>query len=157
VRELKAVALGLKLVDRETKKAISASIRDTLNPIWKGEIEARLVTDTDRLVFGKGARIAPGNPARAMAGTSRRPVGSGGLVPVEVARAYEFGAPSRVRHETTYDREGHEVTRHTKRQLPQAVKAGRVVYQAWAALGPRLVSLWVQIIVRTIHEKLEAR
>ena len=156
VAELKAVALGLKLVDKETKKAMSASIRSVLNPIWKSNIEARLVTKLDRATFGSGARIAPGNPARAMAGTSRRPVGDG-MVPVEMARAVEFGAPTRASHETTYSRQGHQVTRHTKRGLPKAVKAGRIVYPAWAELGPRLVSLWVQIIVRTIHEKLEGK
>lgn len=156
VAELRAVALGLKLVDKDIKKAMSASIRSTLNPLWKANIEARLVTDLDRATFGTGARIAPGNPARAMAGTSRRPVGDG-MVPVEMARAVEFGAPTRSRHESTYTREGAEVTRHTKRGLPAAVKAGRIVYQAWAEMGPRLVSLWVQIIVRTIHEKLEGK
>ena len=156
VRELRAVALALKLLDKDIRRDISRSVRETLNPIWKEEIASRTVTKMDRLMFS-GARIAPGNPARAMVGTSRRALHPGGLTPVEGVRAYEFGAPSRATHETTYDRQGHEVTRHTKRQLPKAVRAGRVAYPAWAATGPRLVSLWVQIIVRNIHEKLEEK
>lgn len=156
VRELRAVALGLKLLDKDIKRDISRSIRETLNPIWREEIAAKMVTKMDRLMFA-GARIAPGNPARAMVGTSRRALSKGGLTPVEGVRAYEFGAPTRNTHETTYDREGHQVTRHTKRQIPKATKAGRVAYPAWAATGPRLVSLWVQIIVRNIHEKLEGK
>lgn len=156
VRELRAVALGLRLVDKDTKKAINASVRSVLNPIWIQAIQARLVTKLDRLTFGSGARIAAGNPSRAMAGTSRRPVGDG-MVPVEIARAVEFGAPTRVGHVSSYSLEGVPVERHTKRGLPKAVKQGRIVYPAWAELGPRLVSLWVQIIVRTIHEKLEGK
>lgn len=156
VRELRAVALALKLMDKDIKRDISRSIRETLNPIWKGEIAARMVTKMDRLMFS-GARIAPGNPARAMVGTSRRALHPGGLTPAEGVRAYEFGAPSRIPHETTYEREGHQVTRHTKRQIPKATKDGRVAYPAWASTGPRLVSLWVSIIVRIIHEKLEGK
>lgn len=156
VQELRAVALGLKLLDKDIKRDISRSIRETLNPIWKQEIESRMVTKMDRKMFA-GARIAPGNPARAMVGTSRRALSKGGLTPAEGVRAYEFGAPTRATHETTYDRAGASVTRHTKRQLPKAVKAGRVAYAAWANVGPRMVSLWVQIIVRNIHEKLEGK
>jgi hypothetical protein len=156
VRELKAITLGLKLVDKDIRRDMSKSIRDTLNPIWRQAIESLLGTKMDRLIFGPGARIAPGNPAKAMAGTSRRGLGDG-LTPVEGARAWEFGAPTRIPHETTYDREGHQVTRHTKRQVPQAKKTGRVVYPAFAKFGPRMVSLWVQIIVRVIHEKLEGK
>ena len=156
VQELRAVALGMKLLDKDIKRDISRSIRETLNDMWVKAIEARLVTKMDRLMF-KGARVAPGNPAKAMAGTSRRALHPGGLTPAEGVRAYEFGAPTRATHETTYQREGHQVTRHTKRQLPKAVKAGRVAYAAWANVGPRMVSLWVQIIVRNIHEKLEGK
>jgi hypothetical protein len=131
-------------------------MRETLNPIWKEEIASRMVTKMDRLMFA-GARIAPGNPARAMVGTSRRALRPGGLTPTEGVRAYEFGAPTRAGHETTYDMDGTTVTRHTKRQIPKAVKLGRVAYPAWAKTGPRMVSLWVQIIVRIIHEKLEGK
>ena len=155
-KELAAVALGLKLLDKDIKRDISRSIRETLNPIWKEEIASRMVTKMDRLMFA-GARIAPGNPARAMVGTSRRALSPGGLTPTEGVRAYEFGAPTRATWEKTYDRDGHQVTRHTKRQIPKAVKLGRVAYPAWSKTGPRMVALWVQIIVRLIHEKLEGK
>lgn len=150
------MALALKLLDKDIKRDISRSIRETLNPIWKDAIDSFLGTRMDRLIFGPGARIAPGNPAKAMAGTSRRAMADG-LTPVDAARAWEFGAPTRIPHQETYQREGHKVTRHTKRQVPRAVKTGRVVYPAFAKFGPRMVALWVQIIVRNIHEKLEGK
>lgn len=156
VKELRAVALALKLLDKDIKRDISRSIREEISGAWKDEIAARLVTKMDHKIYA-GARVAPGNPARAMAGTSRRALSKGGLTPVEGVRAYEFGAPTRATHETTYEREGHSVTRHTKRQIPKAVKEGRIAYAAWAKVGPRMVSLWVQIIVRNIHEKLEGK
>jgi hypothetical protein len=156
VKELKAVALGLKLLDKDIKRDISRSIREEISGAWKEEIAARLVTKMDQKIYA-GARVAPGNPAKAMAGTSRRALSPDGLTPVEGVRAYEFGAPTRATHETTYDMDGTTVTRHTKRQIPKAVRAGRVAYAAWSKVGPRMVSLWVQIIVRNIHEKLEGK
>lgn len=158
VPALRATVLALKLLDKDIRRDISASVRSTLNPIWGQEVAARVETNMDALVLAEGAKITPGNPARAMAGTSRKALG-GGLIPAQEARAFEFGAPSRIPYEDTYTRAdsqgGHDVTRHTRRQLPRAVKAGRVAYPAFAKMGPRMVSLWVQIIVRNIHEKLE--
>ena len=50
-----------------------------------------------------------------------------------------------------------DVTRRTMRGMPAPRRQGRVVYPAWADTGPRLVSLWVQTIVRTIHNAVEGR
>lgn len=162
VPELKAVALGLKLVDKETKKDMNKSIRDTLNPIWKTLVGIHIGTRADdQAIFGKGARIAAGNPARAMAGTSKKPL-SDGLVPAEWARAWEFGSPNPNEY-AEYERihpkslKSHYVRRRTKKNLPPANRKGRVVYPAWAEIGPRLVSLWVQIIVRNIYNGMEKR
>lgn len=162
VPELKAVALGLKLLDKGIKKDLNSSVRTELNPLWKFVVGSHISTNADdQAIFGKGARIAPGNPSRALAGTSRRPL-SGGLIPAEEARAWEFGSPNPNEY-AEYERihpkslKTHYVRRRTKKQLPPAKRKGRIVYPAWAEMGPRLVSLWVQIVVRNIHESLEKR
>jgi hypothetical protein len=53
---------------------------------------------------------------------------------------------------TTYQRQGHKVTRHTRRQVPARVKSGRVVMPAVADTIPKAVSMWVQQFVRLVYE-----
>lgn len=157
---LKAAALAMKLVDKDIRRDIAQATRSTIGPMWGQALAAQVQTNMDALILFEGAKVTPGNPAKVVAGGSRKALGDG-LVPVEHSRAWEFGAPSRIPHEGTYTRDNestggsHQVTRHTMRQVPKATRTGRVVYPAWASIAPRIVSLWVQIIVRKIHEALE--
>jgi hypothetical protein len=158
--EFKGAALALKAAPKDIRNDINRTTRAEGNDWWKQAITARATSKMDRLVLAKGARIQPGNPARAIAASSRRPL-EGGLVPDTDARAWEFGT-TEPEHQATYTRRAKggqpaKVTRHVKRQLPRATNQGRVVYPAWAEVAPRLVAMWVQIIVRKIHESLESR
>lgn len=155
---LRAAALALKAIDKPIRSEISKATRETLNPIWRQAIAAKAAGNRmDQAVFGAGARIAAGNPSRAIAASSRRALrsGEGGFVPDTDGRVLEFGADRSAR--STYDRKGHEVTRRTRTGLPARNRRGRVVYPAFAETAPRMVSLWVQIIVRNIHESLEKK
>lgn len=151
----RAAALALKLIPRDLRNDINRETRRVLNPVWREAVASRAVTKMDKLVLAKGARVAPGNPTQLLAATSKRPL-SGGLVPNDrdAAAAYEFGTPDR-NDTTTYKRRGATVTRHTERQLPWRAQNGRVVYQAFADIGPRIASLWIQTIVRRIYEAHE--
>lgn len=155
--EIQAAILAMKRVTRELKRDINRSTREVMNPVWKGLVSVNATTHMDTVVLAKGARIKAGNPPVAMAATSKRRL-SGGLVPANQWQPFEFGA---IRGSTTtYDRTSpkgtrHEVTRHTARQLPRRVPGGRVVYPALAEIGPRLASLWVQIIVKKVAEAAE--
>lgn len=159
VEALRAVALAMKLLDKDVRRNIANQTRAVLGPLWGRALRDEIDNDMEALVLFQGAKVTPGNPAKVVAGASKRPL-SGGLVPVEHARAFEFGAPRRFPHEETYGRTStrglrHQVTRHTMRQLPKAQRQGHAAYPAWATVAPRMVSLWVQIIVRNIHEALE--
>ena len=155
---LRGVVLALKAVEKPVRAEISKETRGTMNPVWRDAVASRAATRMDAAVFGKGARIAAGNPARAVAASSRRAL-SGGFVPDRDGRALEFGVDRS--KESTYTRRGkhgtHQVTRHTRRGLPARNRRGRVVYPAFAEFGPRLTSMWVQIVVRNIHKALEER
>lgn len=157
---LRAVALALKAIDKPTRADISRESRTTMNPVWREAIATHAAGNRmDNLVFGKGARIAAGNPARAMAATSRRSL-SGGFNPDRDGRALEFGVDPNKK--ATYTRKfkggkAHTVTRRTNTGLPARNRKGRVVYPAFAEVAPRMVSMWVQIVVRNIHESLEKR
>lgn len=161
--ELRAAALGLKLLPRTLRNDINKNRRAVLNPMWRDAVAAEAVTEVDRLVLAKGARVAPGNPATAIAASSKRPL-SGGLVPDnrDQAVAIEFGSPERQAVET-YTRKSrksgkqHNVTRHTKRQLPMIQRKGRVIYAAWRKIAPRIVALDTQTIARRIYEAYEGK
>ena len=119
-------------------------------------------SNIDGRMFLKGARIAAGNPSTAVAASSKRAVTheGGGLVPDRDGRGWEFGAVDRGAY-STYARRGPgktaDVKRRTRRGMPAATRRGRVVYPAWSDTAPRLVSLWVQTIVKTIHEAYEGK
>lgn len=159
-RELQAAVLALKAMDRDLDRDIRRDTVATMNPEWKSVVQQNAHTPMDALVIGKGSRIAGGNPPAAVAASSTKRR-SGGLVPVEDWAAWEFGANRNRR--TTYRRRNrrgpgtHRVTRHTTRQLPARDANGRVAYPSFAQIGPRLVSLWVQTIVRKVHDALEGR
>jgi hypothetical protein len=157
-----AVALALKLVERQTRNDINRESRATLNPLWRSIVQLNATTEMDRRVLAKGARVAPGNPTVLIAASSKKAL-SGGLVPDDraTAAAFEFGSGERNRVKT-YDRKNrsgsgsHRVKRHTARQMP-VKNSGRVVYSSFAEIAPRLTSLWVQIVVRNIMKAHEER
>ncbi|QIN94313.1 hypothetical protein SEA_BLUEFEATHER_9 [Arthrobacter phage BlueFeather] len=159
LRELQAVVLAVRLMGKDLRGEINKATRDTMNPVWKNLVQAKAREETDVKILVPGTRIAAGNPPQAIAASSSRRL-SGGGTPKELARAREFGAVNR-NAEKTYTRRNrsrpgsHTVQRHTQRQLPAATRTGRVVYPAFAELAPRMVSLWVQIVVRKTHEAFE--
>lgn len=161
--EFRGAVLAIKAVPREVRNDINRSTRQELNVIWREAIASRASragTNMDALVLAKGARAVPGNPAKVVAASSRRPLkGGGGLVPDVSARAFEFGT-TEPEHESEFTRKTSSgaparVKRHTKRQLPAATNQGRVVYPAWADTAPRMIALWVQTIVYKASQALE--
>lgn len=151
-REIKAVVLALKVVDRTLANDINRSTKAVLDPVWKGGLSQRAKTLTDRTVIVKGSRVKGGNPPALLAATSNRAL-SGGLVPSDLYGPIEFGGT--FNKVTTYTRKSklggqHKVTRHTARQLPRRVAAGRVAYPTVAEIGPRAASLWVSMTVAKV-------
>jgi hypothetical protein len=155
--ELQAVVIALKAARRDVRNDINKATRQTLSPVWREEVTSRTRTSLDRRVLAQGARILAGNPPTLVAATSTRRL-PGGLVPAAQWQGVEFGANRDA--VTTYKRRStggviHDVSRHTRRQLPARRRKGRVVYQAAADLAPRAASLWVALIVRKFNEAVE--
>jgi hypothetical protein len=103
-----------------------------MNPVWRSLVDEHASSPIDKRVLAKGARVAAGNPPTAIAASSRRPL-SGGFIPADDWPGREFGANRNAT--TTYTRRSpagttHQVTRHTRRQLPARNPSGRVVYAA---------------------------
>lgn len=158
----RAVALALKLVERNVRNDINREARATINPLWRSIVDLNAHSEMDRRVLAKGARVKPGNPMVLTAASSKRAL-SGGLIPDNrgAAAAFEFGDKDRNRT-VGYDRKNrtkpgtHKVRRHTARQLP-AKNRGRVVYESFGEIAPRIASLWVQVVVRNIYEAHEKK
>lgn len=157
---IRAAVLALKAADRGLRSEINKATRTTMSPVWKDLINTRSRTTLSKKVLNTGVRIKAGNPPAGVAASSKRKL-SGGLVPADSWHVVEFGAdPNKV---TTYTRRSptggtHKVTRHTTRQLPSRVgrgMKGNVVYPAVKQFVPRMVSLWVQTIVRTYYDAAE--
>lgn len=159
-RELQAVVLAMKAMDRGLARDLRRDTVRVMNPVWKSLVELNAASRMDSLVVAKGARIKSGNPPTAIAASSSRAL-SGGLVPVQSWPPFEFG--SNGNRTTTYTRRNrkaggtHRVTRNTTRQLPRRAPKGRVAHPAFAEIGPRLASLMVQTVVRRVHEAAEGR
>ncbi len=161
---LKASVLAMKAADRDLKRAINTATRETMNPVWRSLVTANLAGTRapTSAVLDKGVRIAAGNPPVAKAAQSTRNVGRGGpLVPAKHYAAFEFGAGNRNAY-SRYKRKGrkggsHDVARRTMRGLPPRNRTGWVVYPAFAEIAPRMVSLWVQIIVKKYHDAAEGK
>lgn len=162
--ELRAATLALKTVDKDLRKAMNQATRDQLNPIWREALAGNVSTPLQTAILVKGARVAAGNPSRLFASASKRPAVKGSaLVPDRYGRAWEFGTKDRDRYQT-YTRKNrgagggtHEVTRRTRRQLPEFRKQGRVVYPAVADTMPRMVSLWASIVIKKVYDAFEGK
>lgn len=161
-RQLQAAVLAFKAANRELRRDINAATRDTMNPVWRGEVSRRISDHFSSRLLDNGVRIAAGNPPAAKAAQSKRGIGDGRrLIPAEHYALAEFGAKDREKR-STYQRRSpkgtaHSVTRRTRRGLPAHNRRGRVVYPAFAEVAPRMVSLWVQLIVRKYYDALERR
>lgn len=155
--ELRAVAFGMKYIDRDTKNAVNRATRAELKPIWRAELDASMAgtnTFTSRLL--KGDRVSPGNPPTLYAATSKRGIGkSKRLNPAEHYYLAEFGARDSLyrRYTRKSDNGGsHQVKRRTNTGLPLQASKGRVVYPAAKQAIPRLASLWVQTFVKSVSD-----
>lgn len=159
--QTKAAVLAIKNMDRSLRKDIDQATREQVTGMWQGELAGNSSTIMDDRVLVKGARVAAGNPPRLIAAASRRPIGAG-LVPDRHGRSFEFGTNDREK-KTTYTRRDrrsggtHQVTRRTRRQLPQYTKSGRVVFPAVASTMPRAISLWTQLIFRKFYDAIEGK
>jgi hypothetical protein len=156
-RALEAAVLALKVMDRSLRNDINRSTKSMLDPIWKGAVQANAHSTLDKLVVARGARVKGGNPPEAIAATSRKAL-SGGLMPQDKWPIIEFGGTyNKVETYTSTSPKGRTfpVTRHTARQVPATRKSGRIAYKALAEVTPRVVSLWVQMIVAKTYEAIE--
>lgn len=161
-RELQAATLALKAADRGLRSEINRATVQTMNPVWRTEVAAKARTAMDTRMLVVGARIKGGNPPAAVAANSTRGIsGSKRYTPGRNWQGWEFGVenPNAFSRYTRKSKNGgtHSVERRTMRHLPRRTRKGRVIYPAFAEVAPRMVSLWVQLIVKKYHDAAEGK
>jgi len=129
-------------------------------PAWQEELNQRspanntqakvLMTDPKAASFPLGFAIA--------AGGSLVPL-SGGLVPREHARGFEFG--TNIPKHTPFaqrSRSGnwYQVRRRrTNAQMPPRSRTGWVAFPAATKIADRIISLWMQTVLREYHDAID--
>ena len=159
VSELKAVVLAFARLENTVRTQINQATRSAANPIWQGEVQAKVRTPMDAKILAAGARVKAGNPPVLQAAQSTRAIG-GRLRPAENWQGWEFGTDrNKVSTYTRKSKKGgtHKVTRHASKHMPSPTRSGRVVYPAAAGSIPRFAALWVQTVVRCVHEAAEGK
>lgn len=161
--ELRAAAIALKGVDRDLRSRINRATAQQGNEIWRSEVAAKTRRPLDQQILAKGARVAGGSPPVAVAASSRRPIGRDRrLIPDERWPGYEFGTDNKDAY-SRYQRRNrktggtHQVDRRTMRHLPPRYRKGRVLWPAFAESAPRVASLWVKSIVKSVMDAAEGK
>lgn len=149
IREVTVAATALKAVDRVTKNQVGRALRSAGPDIWNQSVVSRFTrTRMDSAVF-RGTRV------RASSTSIQLEAGTNPSIAADIAAAVEFGDPAKTY--TTYKRQGHTVRRRTQEQLPGPIRKGRVVHPAFKVSIPRIASLYLATVVKTIHDAWEGK
>lgn len=146
-QELQDVALALQNSDRDTRRAIRTFTKAELTRPWLTAIDSEATTRLEKIVISETATVQVSDQNIRIQSAAKGRQRSGGLSPKHDYAAVEFGAGHKKK---TYTREGHKVTRNTTAQFRGRRTQGYVFYPAAADMIPRLASLWVQTVVKTI-------
>lgn len=159
-RELQAVLLAVRGASAEIRKQIRQQTKAVALQAWQEAVNANVSTRLESRVLGQTARVSVSDQnVRLSSATLGRSL-SGGLKPPDNFGPVEFGGSSG--KVTTYSRRSrnggtHSVTRHTLAGFRPRNSRGYVFTPALREMVPRIASLWVQTVVRTMAEAFEGK
>ena len=160
-RELQAVILALKVMDKELSSQITKHTRALSQEEFRKAMAEQAETRLEHRVLVDTARVAVSTQNITLTSASvGRPL-SGGLNPKTQFGGVEFGANRN--QVQTYSRKSknggrHQVTRHTSNQLRWRKRGGYVFYPAVNKnFIARVFRMWAQTTVRTLAEAFEER
>ena len=151
-RELRAAILAIASVGRTLQAQLRSHTKRVAEPEWAKGLEQRASSRLDRKVLVKTSRVQVRDTNVVLRS------GAVGKLK-DITRPVEFGG-DRNQVKTYRGRRGAKrfpVKRQTAHQLGWRRKGGRVVWPTAEDLIPRMVSLWVQTTIRTLHEAIERK
>ena len=138
-RELQAIIFATKAAPRTIASEVRKATRGTIAPEWTKAIRSRAHTDAETRVIVNTSKTRVSDQSVVLTSlSSRRKVLSGGLRPIEDGKGFEFGS-------------------HKAKQFRPFRREGYIIYPAFAELVPRALALWVQTVLRVLHESLEGK
>lgn len=133
-----AAIAAMRQIDKGLAAAIRKYTKAMAQPEWLKAIRVRSRTTLQQRVIAGTTTIAVSSAnVRVTAGNKGRPL-SGGLTMSVAAPAVEFGS----------NRYG---------QFGARSRTGKTFYPAAKAMSPRLASLWVQTVMKTVALALEGK
>lgn len=158
-RELQAVLLALRGMQKNLRRAIFKATRSAIVPEWQQELRANATTHLEERVLAAGARAdVTADRVTLKAAQSTRKL-SGGASPKSIGHAIEFGAKWRRAEVEATSRRGtsYRYTRTLNKQLKPRRSKGYLAWPAAARLAPRFAALWVQTTVRLTYNAFEGK
>lgn len=135
---LTAVILAMKLIAKTVRLDIYSEARRVLGPEWNGELMERSHSALEEKVLVRGNSIRVGTQGFSVRAAASAKKLSGGLQPSTQWTGVELGASK-------------------GKPFRQRNRQGYVVFPAARSIGKRLVELWVQLIVKTMHDSFEGK
>ena len=145
--DLRRVREEFAKVPGDVASKIASSTREQLSDAWTQEL-------SKQQGYSKSQRTMVTGMARVIPHAS----GLSAYTGLPLAREFEFGALNRDEFKTYTGRRGSTtfpVTRRTKKQMPTRSQTGWVAYPVAAKVANRAARLWMQLIVKSVHDALE--
>lgn len=158
--KLLAATIALRTLDRDNRKVIRQQTKAVAGPIWTEAVMGKVSTRLESRVLGSTARVTVSDQNVMLQSARIGRSLTGGAKPADIVAGAEFGSNQGTRRGyTATSRRGRRftVTRRTQAQFRPRNRKGYVVYPAAAEVIPRIAALWVQTIVRGVHEAFEGR
>lgn len=157
--ELQTVITAMKTIDRPLATAIRQYTRSEMLTDWKADLADAARTDMDTRILVDTASVSMTDQnVQLKSGTTGRL--SNGLLIADAAPAVEFGGNrEKVTRYPARSKRGkiRMISRHTIREFPPRIRAGRVVFPTARKEIPRYASMWVQICMRTLGDIFDGR
>ena len=142
---------AMRGLDSAVKRQIGAQTKRVALSVWQEETRFRGDTrQRTRLAQSAAVGVTATNiTLKAGIGPLSRTASL-----TELAKAIEFGNNPYVKEQAVSKR-GKVFTRRRGNRFGPPAKKGNVAYPAAEAATPRIIALWIQTAVRTIHEAIE--
>ena len=142
---------AMRGLDSAVKRQIGAQTKRVALPVWQEETRFRGDTrQRTRLAQSAAVGVTATNVTlKAGIGPLSRTASL-----TELAKAIEFGNNPYVKEQAVSKR-GKVFTRRRGNRFGPPAKKGNVAYPAAEAATPRIIALWIQTAVRTVHEEIE--
>lgn len=152
---LRDLLLRLRGVDADARKQALSAARKDVGPIWQEELRGRVATRLQTRVLSDTARVGVSARNIQLKSATAGKLSTGAAV-ADLAAATEFGmSPGALI--PTHSPKGKAYARRAGNTFAGRTKAGKVVYPSLDAAIPRITSLVIQTVTRSLLDALNPK